>query len=357
MVDGALSGSLTIVPFSNAGIVHNSGSGLLSSSLIVDADIANTTISNAKLATISSGNSSGNIVVRDGSGNFAANMITLNGAVSNATDAATKSYVDTAISTGLSAKTPAFVVSTIDITLSGLQTIDGVTLVANDRALLTGQTDPVENGLWVAQVGAWTRPIDFAASSTVGQAYVFITSGSVNACSSWLCNTPTAVIDADPLGFSLFSLPDATTGANVGTGAGQLFKNKTGVTLNFRSIVAGDHMNMVNNFDDILIATDATSANSSSSIVARDVSGDFSAGTITASLNGSATSFSGPLVGDVTGTQGATVVSFVGGQTAANVGAGTALALFSQCSAVAGILSAAALPGQFGTSSALPVIG
>src|SRR5207253_10332546 len=74
-------------------------------------------------------------------------------------------------------------------------------------------------------------------------------------------------------------------------------------------------------------ATTATSANTASAIVARDGSGNFSAGTITANLNGNATtatssgSFSGSLSGDVTGTQSATVVSFVGGQTAANVAA------------------------------------
>ena len=72
-------------------------------------------------------------------------------------------------------------------------------------------------------------------------------------------------------------------------------------------------------------ATTATAANTASTIVLRDSSNNFSAGTITASLSGNATTattatnFSGSLVGDVTGTQGATVVSTVGGQTAANV--------------------------------------
>ena len=60
--------------------------------------------------------------------------------------------------------------------------------------------------------------------------------------------------------------------------------------------------------------------------------GAISAGTITAKLSGNATTattatnFSGALIGDVTGTQGATVVSLVGGQTAANVAAATVLA-------------------------------
>ncbi len=79
-------------------------------------------------------------------------------------------------------------------------------------------------------------------------------------------------------------------------------------------------------------ATTATSANTASTIVARDASGNFAAGTITANLSGNATTattatnFSGSLAGDVTGTQGATVVSLVGGQTAANVAAATVLA-------------------------------
>lgn len=65
-------------------------------------------------------------------------------------------------------------------------------------------------------------------------------------------------------------------------------------------------------------ATTATSNDTASTIVARDSSGNFAAGTITASLNGnastatsatSATSFTGSLSGEVTGTQSATVVA------------------------------------------------
>ena len=68
-------------------------------------------------------------------------------------------------------------------------------------------------------------------------------------------------------------------------------------------------------------ATTATDANTASAIVARDASGNFSAGTITAALSGNATTattatnFSGSLAGDVSGTQGATVVDTVGGKT------------------------------------------
>lgn len=72
-----------------------------------------------------------------------------------------------------------------------------------------------------------------------------------------------------------------------------------------------------------LAANAATSVNTPSTIVKRDGSGNFAAGTITANLtgnvSGSSGSFTGSLVGDVTGTQGATVVSLVGTSTASNV--------------------------------------
>jgi len=69
----------------------------------------------------------------------------------------------------------------------------------------------------------------------------------------------------------------------------------------------------------------ATNLNTASALIKRDASGNFSAGTITASLSGNATSattsgtsttatnFTGSLVGDVTGTQGATSVVKVNG--------------------------------------------
>jgi hypothetical protein len=80
-------------------------------------------------------------------------------------------------------------------------------------------------------------------------------------------------------------------------------------TLTFGTYLTGTSYN---GSTGVTIATNATSANTVSTIVARDGSGNFTAGTITASLtgnaSGSAASFTGSLAGDVTGTQGATVV-------------------------------------------------
>jgi hypothetical protein len=83
-------------------------------------------------------------------------------------------------------------------------------------------------------------------------------------------------------------------------------------------------------------ATTATSTNTASTIVARDASGNFNAGTITANLTGnvtgnltgnaatatSATSFSGNLLGDVTGAQSATVVGKINGTSLAGLSTG-----------------------------------
>ncbi len=79
-------------------------------------------------------------------------------------------------------------------------------------------------------------------------------------------------------------------------------------------------------------ANTATSGNVGNAIVRRDAAGNFSAGTITATLSGNATTattannISGSLSGDVTGTQNATTVAGVGGQSAANVAAGASAA-------------------------------
>ncbi len=280
------SGQITIDGLNSAGVVHTNASGLLSTSLIVNSDITTGTIANNKLATISSSDIPGDIVVRDGSGNFATNMITLDGTTTNATDAATKAYVDSVAGTGIVIHPPAEVVSTSPITtLEGSQTIDGVTVGSGNRVLLTDQTSPNTNGLWVATstiTSPWFRPTDFANGSPAGNAYVLITEGNTEAGSRELCSTPTAIIGSSPIFFQQFSLPSQVNGANVGSGTGLVFQNKSGVTLNFRSLADGQYMNITTSPTVVTIATNATSLDIPSTLVARDASGNFAAGTITA---------------------------------------------------------------------------
>lgn len=57
-------------------------------------------------------------------------------------------------------KVPVRVATTAAITLSGLQTIDGVTVVADDRVLVKDQASSVNNGIYVADTGTWERAKD-----------------------------------------------------------------------------------------------------------------------------------------------------------------------------------------------------
>jgi hypothetical protein len=104
-----------------------------------------------------------------------------------AQDAATKNYVDSVaqgldIKPSVRAATPAGT----NITLSGTQTIDGVTLVANDRVLVKNQTTTTENGIWVVSAGAWSRALDADTWNELISAFTFVEEGSTNADTSWV---------------------------------------------------------------------------------------------------------------------------------------------------------------------------
>ena len=58
-------------------------------------------------------------------------------------------------------KAPVATETTGAITLSGLQTINGVVLAEGDRVLVKDQADPVENGIYDVNVSAWTRSADW----------------------------------------------------------------------------------------------------------------------------------------------------------------------------------------------------
>lgn len=109
--NATITGNLQCTNFTQTGVVHNNSSGLLLSSLIVNADISpSAAIMDSKLAPISSPgkvansattatstNTGSTIVMRDAFGNFATTMITIAGTVTNPTDVATKAYVDSSV--------------------------------------------------------------------------------------------------------------------------------------------------------------------------------------------------------------------------------------------------------------------
>ena len=94
------------------------------------------------------------------------------------------------VRSGAAIKVPVRVATTANITLSGLQTIDGVTLVADDRVLVKDQTTQSENGIYVADTSTWDRAIDFdGVFDVVEGTIVVVNQGSANGSSAWRVET------------------------------------------------------------------------------------------------------------------------------------------------------------------------
>jgi len=101
-------------------------------------------------------------------------------------DAATKYYVDS-VAQGLDVKASVIAATTGNITLSGAQTIDGVSIVAGDRVLVKNQSAPAENGIYVAATGAWARSADANTWDELRSAFTFVEQGSTLADTGWVC--------------------------------------------------------------------------------------------------------------------------------------------------------------------------
>lgn len=102
-------------------------------------------------------------------------------------DAATKNYVDNAI-TGLSWKNSVRVATTGNITLSGTQTIDGIPLAVGNRVLVKNQTTASQNGIYVVASTSWSRATDVDTWAELVSAAVFVEQGTINGDTAWICN-------------------------------------------------------------------------------------------------------------------------------------------------------------------------
>lgn len=104
----------------------------------------------------------------------------------NALDAVTKQYVDN-LAAGIEVKTSVRAATTANITLSGVQTVDGVAVVAGDRVLVKNQATASQNGIYIAAAGAWVRTADTDAWVELISAFVFVENGTANADTGWVC--------------------------------------------------------------------------------------------------------------------------------------------------------------------------
>lgn len=177
--------------------------------------------------------------------NMGGNTVTGLAAPTAGSDAATKNYVDAGIA-GLSWKDAARAASSTNVNVaSAPSTMDGVTLAADDRVLLMGQTAPAQNGIYVfASAGAaLVRATDMDAAAEFSGATLFVQEGGTFANSGWTQTAEITTVGTDAVTFVQFSgsgsyvagtgldLTGNTFSVNLGAGIAQLPSDEVGVDL------------------------------------------------------------------------------------------------------------------------------
>lgn len=106
--------------------------------------------------------------------------------------------------TSIGVKAPCRVATTANITLSGLQTIDGVTLHEADRVLVKNQTTPSQNGLYNASALGWQRTFDFnGPREAVNGTIILVNEGTAGANTAWkVAATDPVNIGTDSISFN-----------------------------------------------------------------------------------------------------------------------------------------------------------
>ena len=85
--------------------------------------------------------------------------------------------------------------STGPITLSGLQSIDGIGLSENDRVLVKDQSNTSENGIYVVASGSWERSSDAASAKSITPGvYVFVEEGINNIGTGWVLQAQAPIV-------------------------------------------------------------------------------------------------------------------------------------------------------------------
>ena len=206
-------------------------------------------VDKAKLDAATNANTASAIVQRDASGDFAAHDITANkvtGLIAPVagSDATNKQYVDD-VAAGIKWKAPVRAATTANITLSGAQTIDGVSVIAGDRVLVKDQSTGSQNGIYVAASGAWSRATDFDASAEVtGGSGTFVSEGTAAGNTGWVLTTD----DPITIGSTALVFAQFTGGAGVSAGNGLL---QTGSVFD----VVGNAGRIVANANDVDLAS------------------------------------------------------------------------------------------------------
>lgn len=153
-------------------------------------------------------------------------------------DVATKQYAD-AVATGLDFKNSVRCATTANIGLSGLLTIDNVTVVAGDRVLVKNQGTASQNGIYVAAAGAWSRADDANSNDKVSAGmFCFVSEGDTWADTGWVLATNDPInLNTTALTFVQFSSAGiATAGNGISVSGTTVSVNHDGEGLQFSGV-------------------------------------------------------------------------------------------------------------------------
>src|ERR1043165_5949231 len=232
IIDGSTNGDITLTPKGTgnlvvSGVYLNAVSTTVGVTIIDSTGVLGSTAQGAD-DTVLIGQTGGSPIFSDSP---SVTKITINDAPVDPTDGANKSYVD-AVASGFTFVAQTLVATTANLTAtyangaagvgatltnSGVQaalSIDGVALSLTNRVLVKDQTTQFQNGIYtVTTVGTgatnWvlTRATDYDQAAEIFPGQIIpVTSGTVNANTSWLQTETVTTIGTDPIIFIPFTL-------------------------------------------------------------------------------------------------------------------------------------------------------
>ena len=178
----------------------------------------------------------------------------------SSTDIANKLYVDS-VAVGISWKAPVTAATLVNITLSGVQTVDGVVLVAGNTVLVKNQSNTAQNGIYQVNSGAWTYATGSTTWSQYVSALVFVEYGT-QAGTAWYCTAqPGGTLGTTAMTWSNFSTSASYTAGTGLTLTGYQFSiTNTGVSANTYGSASAVPVIAVNAQGQITSATTTTIA-------------------------------------------------------------------------------------------------
>jgi hypothetical protein len=245
------------------GYLYANGASAATASTTIPTTALSGTISNAQLANSS-------LTIGTTAISLGGTSLTLAGLTSvtvtqdptSALQLATKQYVDS-VAQGLSTKAPVLVATTANITLSGEQTIDGIT-TSSSRVLVKNQSTPANNGIYVSASGAWSRSSDANTWNQLVSAYVFVEEGTTQADTGWVCTSdPGGTLGVTAVTWVQFS------GAGTYTAGTGLTLTGTQFSITNTAVTAGSYTigNFTVNAQGQLTAASSASTTGSGSVV------------------------------------------------------------------------------------------